>query len=128
MFYFLDNSDHCRFNRHSTPVKLSIFQKAVRRTDKISYRDKLIVQAFLEIYGDFNEYGPFKITGEKSNHRLFYKLYYDHKLVLEIQKSDDEICIYYMRTNNYTWAEELCEIANAHAELEGEVKERINHL
>lgn len=115
--YYLDNPQNCKFCRHEINIELSMFQKALRSGDGVNVKDMIIAQAFWEICNDFQEYGPFKIAGEWISNRIYYRLYYDQALVLEIKKSDNVVFICYIRSNNYAWAEELCMLANAHAKL-----------
>ena len=94
-----------------------MFQKTIRKGKDIEERDVIIVQAFWEICDSFHDYGPIKIVNNWKNLSSHYGVFYDEKLVLEIQKKSNQAYICYIRTSTFEWAEELCEIANAHAKM-----------
>ena len=121
--YYLDNLENCRFVRHPCSIVLSKMLKTIRRTEWSNLSDSIVVQAVLELLGEDSEYGPFRIElFQRTKAAQTVKLMKDGKLILEFEMKDREITIKYLREEQAA-LEELCEIADAHAVLQGS-KER----
>lgn len=114
---YLTHPSCCRFNRHPVNIKISTYLGAIRQSMEVTATDELIVQAVLEIIGDCQSFGPLFIRINKRIHDITITLFYDQAKVLFLEYQKEEVKIGYLRENDLTWAEELCALAQAHANL-----------
>lgn len=115
---YLDDPSHCVFFRHKAEVRINRILRAIRQTDLVKDTDRIIVQALLEIVDDIRVYGPFSILIRKRSVDEMITVYYNQQMVLTLMRSSDgAIGISYLRDSDLAWAEELCVLAAAHAEI-----------
>ena len=114
---FLNHPSICRFNRHPINIRIDPYLGAIRQSMEVTATDRLIVQAVLEIIEDCQSFGPLLIRINKRSHDITITLFYDQAKVLFLEYQNEEVRIGYLRESDLAWAEELCALAQAHANL-----------
>lgn len=114
---YLTHPSCCRFNRHPINIRINTYLGAIRQSMEVTANDHLIVQAVLEIIEDCQSFGPLLFRINKRIHDKTITLFYDQAKVLFLEYQKEEVRIGYLRESDLTWAEELCALAQAHANL-----------
>ena len=117
MYYYLDHQANCNFLNHKVTIHFNNLFRIIRKSDTITSSDYIIVQAILEIIGKCRSYGPFSITVKYNGMVEYITVLYDHLCVMMIDRKNDSIGISYIRDEDMDWAEKMCGLANACAEL-----------
>lgn len=115
---YLEEISSCGFFHHKADIRINRILSTIRQTDTVKDTDRIIIQALLEIIDDIREYGPFSITLRKRTEDEMITVCHDCHVVLFLTRSPEaKIRISYLRDDDLSWAEELCALAEAHAQI-----------
>ncbi len=105
------------FDRHSVSIHLNSILASIRGSKKVSETDRIVVQAVLEIIGDFRNYGPLSISIKSDGYCEVISVFYDNACVVTIILRGQDVGISYLRDSEQHWISPLISIASAHASL-----------